>query len=89
MGLQDMTEVTAILKRSIQYSLDHREEAVRHALQYARDMGHELADEFVGMYVNKWTVDYGNKGRQAIATLLQQGADAGIIPSIPTIDYIG
>lgn len=52
-----------ILTASIQYSLDHRGEAVQHALQYARDMGLELADKFVGMYVNHWTLDYGGGGR--------------------------
>src|SRR5207253_9835275 len=54
--------VSDILTASIQYSLDHRAEAVQHALQYARDMGRELADKFVGMYVNHWTLDYGEKG---------------------------
>ena len=53
-----------VLTASIQYSLDHRAEAVQHALQYARDMGRDLADKFVGMYVNHWTLDYGEKGRE-------------------------
>ena len=74
-----MEEVTAILKRSIEFSLQHREEAVAHALQYARDMGHDLADKFVGMYVNDFTVDMGERGKTAIAELLDRGHTAGVI----------
>jgi 1,4-dihydroxy-6-naphthoate synthase len=81
--------VTAILKQSIEYSLAHREEAVEYALQYARDMGRELADEFVGMYVNEWTLDYGDVGRQAVRELLQRGHDAGIVPALAEIDFVG
>src|SRR3954464_4173970 len=74
-------EVTDILRQSIQYSLEHRAEAVGYALQFGRDLDRELADQFVGMYVNKWTLDYGPIGRQAIERLLKEGADAGIVPS--------
>ena len=56
-------KISGILTASIQFSLDHRTEAVQHALQYARDMGRDLADKFVGMYVNHWTLDYGERGR--------------------------
>src|ERR1051325_4193503 len=66
LGSPAMQEVTDILKRSIQYSLDHRKEAVEYALQFGRDLNRELADRFVGMYVNHWTLDYGELGRQAI-----------------------
>ena len=72
-----MREIAAILKNSIQYSLDHRRQAVDHALQYARDMGHDLADRFVGMYVNEWTLDYGDRGRAAIRELLSSRAQGG------------
>jgi len=89
LGQEAMEEVTAILKRSIQFSLDHREEAVNHALQYARDMGHELADKFVGMYVNEWTIDYGEVGRRAISELLSRGHAIGMVPDIGTIDFVG
>jgi hypothetical protein len=68
-----MREVTAILKQSIEYSLAHRAEAVDYALQYARDMGADLADRFVGMYVNQWTIDYGATGRKAVELLLTRG----------------
>jgi 1,4-dihydroxy-6-naphthoate synthase len=81
-------EVTDIIKRSIQYSLDHRAEAVEYALQYGRDLDRKLADQFVGMYVNNWTLDYGPIGRQAIARLLKEGADAGIVPPIEKLEFV-
>ena len=89
LGQEAMEEVTAILKRSIEFSLANREEAVAHALQYARDMGHELADKFVGMYVNEWTIDYGDVGRRAVTELLRRGHEIGMVPDIGTIDFIG
>ncbi len=89
LGDEAMTEVAGILKRSIEYSLAHREEAVEHALQYARDMGTDLADRFVGMYVNEWTVDYGEVGRRAVAELLRRGHRAGLIPKVEDFDLIG
>ncbi|MFQ5462421.1 MAG: menaquinone biosynthesis family protein [Phycisphaerae bacterium] len=82
-------EITAILKSSIEYGLAHRDEAVAHALQYARDMGHDLADQFVGMYVNEWTVDYGDVGRRAMRELLDRGHAAGLIPRVKAIDFVG
>ena len=83
-----MREIAAILKGSIQFSLDHRDDAVEHALQYARDMGHELADRFVGMYVNHWTLEYGDRGRAAVRELLRRGHQAGLVPDAGQIDFI-
>ena len=80
--------VSDILTASIQYSLDHRPEAVQHALQYARDMGCELADRFVGMYVNHWTLDYGAKGREAIQRFLGQAFKRGLIPRQPELEFV-
>ena len=88
LGTQTMQEVTDILKQSIQYSLDHRAEAVEYALQFGRDLDRELADRFVGMYVNHWTLDYGVRGKAAIDRLLAEGAAAGIVPKIGEIDYV-
>jgi len=88
LGRPAMQEVTDILHRSIQYSLDHRKEAVEYALQFGRDLNRELADQFVGMYVNHWTLDYGEIGRKAIDTLLARGAAAGLVPAIEKIDYV-
>lgn len=88
LGREAMQEVTDILKASIQYSLDHRQKAVEYALKYGRDLDHQLADKFVGMYVNHWTLDYGPRGQEAINRLLGEGAKAGIVPAIGEIDYI-
>ncbi len=84
-----MAEVAGILKRSIEYSLAHRAEAVEHALQYARDMGTDLADKFVGMYVNDWTIDYGDTGRRAVHELLRRGYEAKLVPACDDIDFVG
>ena len=88
LGLDAMKEVAAILKQSIEYSLAHRDEAVDYALSYARDMGKELADEFVGMYVNHWTIDYGDVGRRAVRDLLRRGHKAGLVPAVDEIDFV-
>jgi 1,4-dihydroxy-6-naphthoate synthase len=88
LGPAVMQEVTGILKQSIQYSLDHRREAVEYALQFGRDLNRELADQFVGMYVNHWTLDYGPKGREAISRLLAEGAKAGLVPDPGEIQYV-
>lgn len=89
LGDSAIAEVTAILKESIEFSLAHREEAVAHALQYARDMGSDLADKFVGMYVNDWTVDYGDVGRKAVRELLRRGAEIGMVPAMKNVDFVG
>ncbi len=88
LGPRVMQEVTDILKRSIQYSLDHRAEAVEYALQFGRDLNRELADKFVGMYVNQWTIDYGPRGREAINRLLKEGAAAGLVPDAGVVEYV-
>ena len=80
--------ISDILTASIQFSLDHRPEAVQHALQYARDMGRELADKFVGMYVNHWTLDYGNKGRDSIRRFLGQAFERGLIPHRQELEFV-
>ena len=80
--------ISDILTASIQFSLDHRAEAVQHALQYARDMGRDLADKFVGMYVNHWTLDYGDKGRDSIGRFLGQAFDRGLIPHRQELEFV-
>jgi 1,4-dihydroxy-6-naphthoate synthase len=80
--------ISRILTASIQYSLDHRDEAVQHALQYARDMGRELADKFVGMYVNHWTLDYGDKGRESIRRFLGKAREHGLIMREPELEFV-
>jgi len=80
--------ISDILTASIQFSLDHRKEAVEYSLQFARDMGVDLADKFVGMYVNHWTLDYGDKGRESIRRFLKRGAEQGIIPAAPELEFV-
>lgn len=84
----EFTPIYKVLYESIEYALQHRDEAVQYALNYARDMGVELADEFVGMYVNDWTLDYGPAGRKAVQGLLDEGHAAGIIPKVGEIDFV-
>ncbi len=80
--------ISDILTASIRYSLDHRPEAVQHALAYARDMGRDLADKFVGMYVNHWTLDYGEKGREAIRRFLGRGFEEGLLPHRQELEFV-
>lgn len=88
LGKETCQTVTDVLKQSIQYSLDHRKPAVEYSLQFGRDLNRELADKFVGMYVNHWTLDYGDRGKEAIRKLLGEGAKAGIVPAIGEIDFV-
>ena len=76
------------LRASIDYALDHREGALDHALQYARGLDRAKADTFVGMYVNDWTRDYGERGRTAVRTLLDHGIRAGIITQPVTVEFV-
>ncbi|MEP0848508.1 MAG: ABC transporter substrate-binding protein [Phycisphaerae bacterium] len=88
LGPQHMQAVTRIMKASIRYSLDHRDEAVKYALRFGRGLDEKLADRFVGMYVNEWTLDYGPRGREAIRRLLAEGAKAGVVPACGAIDFV-
>ncbi len=89
LGKETNREVARLIKASIQYSLDNREEALSYALGYARDLPPELADKFVSMYVNEWTVDYGETGREAVRTLLSRGYEAGVIPHKVEVEFVG
>jgi 1,4-dihydroxy-6-naphthoate synthase len=88
LGAPTMKEISRLIKQSIQYGLAHRDEALAHALQYARDMDAKLADKFVGMYVNHWTLDYGDRGRAAIRRLLEEGHRAGIIAGETAVEFV-
>jgi 1,4-dihydroxy-6-naphthoate synthase len=85
LGEKMIAEVTALLKRAIEYSLDHREEALEYALTFARDMPTDLADKFVAMYVNKLSVDSGEKGRAAVIKLFEMANEKGLYdePVVP------
>ena len=81
-------QVGRAINESVAYALDHREAAVNYAMQFARDMDQELADKFIGMYVNKWTLAYGERGRQAVREFLTRGVNAGLIPGPPDAEFL-
>src|SRR5260370_41643872 len=89
LGPKLIASVNTALRESIQYALDHRDEALAYAMQFARDLEPQLADKFVGMYVNERTVDYGDDGREAVRRLLDMGHKAGIIPHAAKVDFVG
>ncbi|RUL87548.1 menaquinone biosynthesis family protein [Tautonia sociabilis] len=89
LGQATVERIAALLKQSIQYALDHRQEALDYALTYARGLDPNLADRFVGMYVNEWTVDYGDRGREAVRTLLRKAEDRGLVPGPVDVQFVG
>lgn len=88
LGADVTAQVARDLKASIEYALAHRAEALAHASKYNRGISDERTDEFVGMYVNEWTVDYGDRGREAVRLLLSRAADAGLIPTQIEVDFV-
>ena len=90
LGSEKIKKITLLLKKSIQYSLSHRQEGLEYAMVYARDMESDvtLADRFVGMYVNDYTLDYGPKGRAGVQELLERGYQSGIITSSVDVDFV-
>jgi 1,4-dihydroxy-6-naphthoate synthase len=88
LGAETTRTISRLLKESIRYALAHRQDALAYALRYARDMDVALADRFVGMYVNDWTLDYGPRGRAAVQRLLEEGHKAGIIPSPVAVEFV-
>jgi len=90
LGSETIRKITSLLKQSIQYSLSHRQEGLEYAMVYARDMESDstLADRFVGMYVNDYTLDYGQRGRAGVHELLSRGYQSGIITSPVDIDFV-
>ena len=88
LGEDLMREVSKYLHKSIIYSMENREDALAYAMQFARDMPPELADRFVAMWVNDLTLDYGERGREGVKLLLQQGYEKGIIPHKVEVDFV-
>jgi 1,4-dihydroxy-6-naphthoate synthase len=88
LGAQTIHEVSELLRESIRYSLDNREDALQYALQFARDMDPALADRFVGMWVNELTLDYGERGREGVRRLLAEGHERGIIPHRVAVEFV-
>jgi 1,4-dihydroxy-6-naphthoate synthase len=89
LGPELVARVARLIKESILYALSHREEALAYALTFARDLDPALADRFVGMYVNEWTVDYGPRGREAVRALLDRAWRAGLVPAPVDVQFVG
>ena len=87
LGPELVSSCCTALRDSIRYALDHRDEALQYAMQFARDLDPQMADKFVGMYVNERTLDYGKDGREAISMLLEMGHSAGVIPQKPAVEF--
>ena len=88
LGPELMVRLTRLVRETVQYSLAHRPQALEYALSFARGMQTGIADRFVGMWVNEMTVECGERGRRAVQTLLDRGADAGIIPQRVVVDFV-
>jgi 1,4-dihydroxy-6-naphthoate synthase len=88
LGAEAMREITRLLKESIQYGLANRQPALEYALQFGRGLDHSKADQFVGMYVNDWTLDFGPRGREAVRLLLARGHAASIIPKLVEPEFV-
>jgi 1,4-dihydroxy-6-naphthoate synthase len=80
--------VAKTIRDSVAYGLEHREEALNYAMQFAREMDADLADKFVGMYVNKWTLGYGEKGKKAVRELIERGTSAGLLPGPADVEFL-
>ena len=89
LGMDAMEEVTALLKQSIEYGLEKLDAALDYALGFGRGLDRSMADEFVGMYVNDWTIDFGERGRQAVTELLRRGYETGVIENLVVPEFIG
>jgi 1,4-dihydroxy-6-naphthoate synthase len=88
LGPEMIERVSRLLRESIEFGLAHRNEAVRHSMAYARGMQTDLTDRFVGMYVNDYTIDYGDRGRRAVELLLRRGYEAGILPGPVELEFV-
>jgi 1,4-dihydroxy-6-naphthoate synthase len=80
--------VAGLLRKSIQYGLDHREEALAYAMQFSRGLDTSTADRFVSMYVNDWTLDYGERGRHAVQMLLDSAYDKQLLPNRVAAEFV-
>jgi 1,4-dihydroxy-6-naphthoate synthase len=89
LGTERIDNVSRLLRESINYSLSHRDDALQYAMQFARDMDPHLADRFVAMWVNELTLDYTDRGRQAVRQLLEEGFERGIIPNRVAVEFAG
>ena len=87
-GGEGIRQITSLLKQSIRYALEHREQGLAYAMTYAGDMETQLTDRFVGMYVNDYTLDYGEKGRAGVSELLRRGYESGVIQNSVEAEFV-
>jgi 1,4-dihydroxy-6-naphthoate synthase len=88
LGSQTARQIAKTIRDSVSYGLEHREEALNYAMQFARNMDAETADKFVGMYVNKWTLGYGEHGKKAVRELIERGTEAGLLPGPASVEFL-
>jgi 1,4-dihydroxy-6-naphthoate synthase len=88
LGPQTGRLVAKAIRQSIEYALAHREEALNYALQFSRQMESDVANKFVGMYVNHWTLGYGQRGREAVRVLVERGTKAGLLPGPASVEFL-
>lgn len=88
LGEDQMVRLSTLLRESIRFGLEHRQDALAHAASYGRGLDADLTDRFVGMYVNERTLDYGEDGRAAVAELLRRGHEAGLVPGPVAVDFV-
>jgi 5,8-dihydroxy-2-naphthoate synthase len=88
LGQEMGLKVAQAIRESVSYALEHREPALNYAMQFARDMDPALAEKFIGMYVNRWTLDYGEEGQRAVRELLARGASAGLVPKSFQVEFL-
>lgn len=88
LGPELVGKVSRIMKRSIEYALNHRGEALDYAMRYAGDMPKTLADQFVGMYVNNWTLNLGDKGKESIKLFLKEAEEKNLIPKQAPVEFV-
>lgn len=88
-GPGSIIEIVGLLERSVRYAMDHRDQAITEALKWARGLEAERAGQFVDLYVNRWTLDYGESGRRAVLELLARAADKGLAPAVEIPEFVG
>ena len=89
LGDEAIQEIAEIMRESIRYGLEHRDVAVKHSMQWGRNLDQALTDKFVGMYVNDRTIDYGEAGRRSVELFLKEAAEQSIIPAVPELVFVG
>jgi len=89
LGAELMTQAAAAIRDSIQYGFKHRSDGIDYAIDFGRNLGTEKVDQFISMYVNDFTIDWGENGRNAVRELLKRGTEAGILPEVDEIEFVG